>query len=86
MTCASTSVPFAPEDDVALMKLYESLDVDARVSRFSSAYHPPSGFSRDLTTVGERGGARIVAVLQNDQPPAEDTFETPDAISATGVC
>ena len=63
--------PVRPEDDVALMKLYESLDADDRVSRFASAYHPASGFYRDLTTVEERGGARVVAVL-HDEFLAED--------------
>jgi len=59
--------PVRPEDDGALMTLYESLDIDDRVSRFSSAFHPLPDFYRDLATVEERGGARIVAVLHEQQ-------------------
>ena len=63
--------PVRPEDDAALMTLYESLDIDDRVSRFCSAFHPFPDFYRDLTTVESRGGARVVAVL-HDQQVSED--------------
>jgi hypothetical protein len=54
-----------PEDDVALMKLYEWLDLDDRVSRFSSAYRPRFGISRDLATVEERGDDADVIVVSH---------------------
>jgi hypothetical protein len=52
-----------PEDDIALAALYESLDVDDRYARFASAFHPRPAFYAALTTVGERGGARLVAAF-----------------------
>jgi hypothetical protein len=63
--------PVRPDDDIGLMELYETLDVDDRYWRFFSARHPRLDFLSDLATVDERGGARFVAVL-HDRPAVED--------------
>jgi hypothetical protein len=55
--------PVRPEDDVALMKLYETLDTDGRYGRFFNAFHPHLDFCTELATVKQPGGARVVAVL-----------------------
>ena len=63
--------PVRPEDDVALMDLYETLDIDDRYGRFFNAHHPHLGFYTELATVEEPGGARVVATLLG-APPTED--------------
>ena len=63
--------PVRPDDDIGLMALYETLDVDDRYRRFFSAWHPHLEFFADLAAAAERGGARFVAVL-HDRPTAED--------------
>ena len=62
--------PVRPEDDSELLRLHETLEIDDRYWRFFSARHPPLEFFTDLTTVHERGGARLVAVL-HDRPSAD---------------
>jgi hypothetical protein len=59
------------EDDVGLMTLYDSLDADDRYRRFFNFYHPTLDFFTAMATVGERGGARLVAVRRGPAP-AED--------------
>jgi hypothetical protein len=49
-----------PDDAEALERLYRSLDADARCRRFGGWALPGPSFFTDLTTVGERGGARFV--------------------------
>jgi hypothetical protein len=55
--------PVRPEDDVALMELYETLDTDGRHGRFFNAFHPHLDFYTELATVEQPGGAHVVAVL-----------------------
>jgi hypothetical protein len=62
--------PIRPGDQTELRRLYDALDTDERHRRFFSSYHPGPGFFADLTTVGEQGGARFVAVLH--EPPSDD--------------
>jgi hypothetical protein len=55
-------------DAVGLMTLYDSLDPDDRYRRFFNSYHPALDFFTDMATVGERGGARLVAVCCGPDP------------------
>ena len=63
--------PARREDAADLMALYDALDIDGRNRRFFSSYHPDRAFFTALASVGERGGARLVAVLIG-APPVED--------------
>lgn len=56
------------DDDAGLMALYDTFDDDDRYRRFFGFRHPPPDFFTDLATVGERGGARLVAVLSGPPP------------------
>ncbi len=72
--------PIAPTDAEGLGALYESLDIDDRQRRFFSGFHPGSPFLRKMTGVAERGGAGLVAELQDTpgrpgQIVGEATFE-----------
>lgn len=55
--------PVRPDDDVALMALYEGLDPEDRQRRFFSVFHPKLAFFTTMATESDRGGARLVAVL-----------------------
>lgn len=52
-----------PGDAAALQEFFETLEAEDRWRRFANAYHPPRSFAVRLARVGERGGARLVAVL-----------------------
>jgi hypothetical protein len=53
-----------PSDVRALQRLYDELDDDDRQHRFFAAYRPDLSFFEAMTTVDERGGARLLAELQ----------------------
>jgi RimJ/RimL family protein N-acetyltransferase len=57
--------PVRASDDVGLMALYDGLDHVDRSRRFFSSYRPPRQFFTDMATVSDRGGARLVAVLED---------------------
>jgi hypothetical protein len=55
--------PVRADDVDALEKLYAGLDLDDQHRRFFSAYRPPPVFFERLTTVAERGGFGLVALV-----------------------
>jgi acyl carrier protein len=55
-------------DSPGLAALYDALDDDDRYRRFFSTYQPPPAFFDEMASVGERGGARVVAVLVGAAP------------------
>ena len=61
--------PARSKDAVGLMALYDALDTDDRRHRFFSSYHPGPDFYAEMAAVGDRGGARLVAVVR-DGPEA----------------
>jgi hypothetical protein len=60
--------PVRRGDAEQLMALYEALDDDDRYRRFFSISEPPLAFFEDMESVGDRGGARVVAVLGGPWP------------------
>ncbi len=60
---AITIRPVEPGDTAALQEFFETLEAEDRWRRFANAYHPPLSFVATMTLTGERGGARLVAVL-----------------------
>lgn len=50
-------------DETALGRLFASLSEEDRYRRFFSCFHPDDRFLRRLVTVGERGGAALVAEI-----------------------
>jgi acyl carrier protein len=58
-------------DSPGLAALYDALDDDDRYLRFFSSYRPPPAYFDELASNGERGGARVVAVLVG-APPVDD--------------
>jgi RimJ/RimL family protein N-acetyltransferase len=55
--------PVEAGDVDALTALYDSLDPEDHYRRFFSAYRPRRQFFEEMTTVAERGGARLVAIV-----------------------
>ena len=55
--------PARREDAAGLMALYDALDTDDRRHRFFNSYHPGAAFYIEMATEGDRGGARLVAVV-----------------------
>jgi hypothetical protein len=53
-------------DAEQLATLYDSLDIDDRHRRFFSAYRPRPEDIERMTTVGQRGGARLVAIVLDE--------------------
>jgi hypothetical protein len=53
--------PIQAGDVVGLTALYEGLDPDDRYRRFFSTYRPSAPFFERMTTIGDRGGAGLVA-------------------------
>lgn len=58
--------PIAPADLDAVAELYAGLDEEATYRRFFSGFHPDHEFFEHLVAVGERGGAGLVAVVEDD--------------------
>jgi hypothetical protein len=59
-----------PDDVGALIDLYDALDDDDRYRRFFSIVRRPSShFFADLSSVGDRGGARLVAEVIDEAGP-----------------
>jgi len=54
-----------PDDLDGLTALYEGLDPEARYRRFFNAFHPARAFYEGMTTVAERGGCELVAVVHD---------------------
>jgi ribosomal protein S18 acetylase RimI-like enzyme len=82
--------PVEPTDVEGLMALYEGLDRDARYRRFFSVYRPPRSFFERLVSVGERGGAGLVAVhragASDERIVAEASYEhQPDGDGEVGI-
>lgn len=55
--------PIRPSDAPALMNLYTDLSEDDTYRRFFSGLPPPIRFVEHMTTVAQRGGAGLVAVI-----------------------
>ena len=58
--------PVSADDVPRLGALFDGLDADDRHSRFFGAYRPRREFLERLTTVHERGGAGLVAVVVDE--------------------
>jgi len=58
--------PVEPDDVDGLDDLYQDLDLEDRHSRFFSAYHPSRRFLERMTSVADRGGVELVAVIHHD--------------------
>lgn len=66
-------------DDVgALRELYDGLSPEDRERRFFSAYRPSTAILERWATVAERGGARLVAVLDSGRIVGEAGYELLD--------
>jgi acyl carrier protein len=63
--------PVRRGDSPHLAELYDGLDDDDRYRRFFNMYEPRHAFFDEMESVGERGGARVVAVLAG-LPPVEE--------------
>lgn len=63
--------PVSHADAADLMALYDTLDDDHRYPPFSGTSQPPLACFEEMATVGQRGGARVVAV-RTGPPPVED--------------
>lgn len=70
--------PIRPSDAPALGELYDDLSPDDRIRRFFSAFRPPEALLERWATVGERGGARIVAVTDDGEIVGEAGYELLD--------
>ena len=57
--------PVEPGDVEGLDALYEDLGLEDRHARFFSAYHPGQAFLERMTSVADRGGVGLVAVLED---------------------
>jgi acyl carrier protein len=60
--------PVRRGDSPDLAVLYDGLDDDDHYRRFFSMYEPRPAFFDEMESVGERGGARVVAVLAGPSP------------------
>ncbi|MBN2624747.1 MAG: hypothetical protein JXA83_15320 [Acidimicrobiales bacterium] len=63
--------PVTPDDTDGLVALYDGLSEDDRYRRFFSGYRPERAFFERATSVAERGGAGLVAVECDRDPPRE---------------
>ena len=61
--------PIQPDDVEGLAALYDGLDIEDRHRRFFSAFRPGPAFLARMTAVAERGGAGLVAVVADGDPP-----------------
>lgn len=71
--------PVAPGDVDALAGLYAGLDDEAAYRRFFSGFHPDHEFFEHLVAVADRGGAGLVAVVEDgpdgDRMVGEASYE-----------
>lgn len=71
--------PVAPGDVDELARLYAGLDTEAAYRRFFSGFHPDDEFFEHLVSVAERGGAGLVAVVEDgpdgDRMVGEASYE-----------
>lgn len=58
-----------------LVDLYSRLDEDARYRRFFSMYRPDTAFFERMTTIGDRGGAGLVAIVKDESQPSDALYE-----------
>lgn len=70
--------PIRPTDAPALGELYDDLSPDDRIRRFFSAFRPPEALLDRWATVGERGGARLVAETDDGEIVGEAGYELLD--------
>jgi hypothetical protein len=62
--------PAVASDAAGLRALFDSLDDDDRHNRFFCAFHPSEAFCLGQVTVGEHGGARLVAIESDPESGA----------------